>query len=113
MHTAVNTLDHRLTVHVTPADEQERAQVQELTQQVQHVSGQTVKLAFAHPVYAGEEPAKAARDESIELQVIRLPEAKKEFVLLPRRCVVNVVSVASTVAVPVPQSVITRIQEDD
>src|SRR6201996_4621032 len=33
--------------------------------------------------------AQAARDEGIELQVIKLPEAKKGFVLLPRRWVVE------------------------
>jgi hypothetical protein len=62
---------------VTPASEQERAQVQDLAQQVPQVSSQTVKLAFADQGYTGEEPAKAARDEGIELQVIKLPEAKK------------------------------------
>jgi hypothetical protein len=34
--------------------------------------------------YTGEEPAQAALAEGIELQVIKLPEAKKGFVLLPR-----------------------------
>ena len=32
---------------------------------------------------------QAAREEGIELQVIKLPEAKKGFVLLPRRWVVE------------------------
>jgi transposase len=36
----------------------------------------------------GKEPAQAALDEGIELQVIKLEEAKKGFVLLPRRWVV-------------------------
>lgn len=39
--------------------------------------------------YTGEEPAQAALDEGIELQVIKLSEAKKGFVLLPRRWVVE------------------------
>jgi transposase len=47
VHMAVDTLGNLLAVHITPANEQERAQVQELAQQVQHVTGQTVKLAFA------------------------------------------------------------------
>jgi transposase len=82
---AVDPLGHLLAVHVTPANEQGRTQVQELAQQVQRVSDQTVRLAFADQGYTGEEPAKAARDEGIELlQVIKLPEAKKGFVLLPR-----------------------------
>jgi transposase len=89
VHMAVDTLGLLLAVHVTPANEQERAQVRELAEQVQYVSGQTVKLAFADQGYTGEEPAKAARDEGIELQVIKLAEAKKGFVLLPRRWVVE------------------------
>ena len=88
-HMAVDTLGLLLAVHSTPASEQERAQVAELARQVQHVTGQTVKLAFADQGYTGETAAQAARDEGIELQVIKLPEAKKGFVLLPRRWVVE------------------------
>jgi transposase len=86
---AVDTLGNLLAVHITPANEQERAQVQELAQQVQHVTGQTVKLAFADQGYTGDAGAQAAREEGIELQVIKLPEAKKGFVLLLRRWVVE------------------------
>ncbi|MGF6960870.1 transposase [Paraburkholderia youngii] len=86
---AVDTLGNLLAVHITPANEQERAQVAELARQVQQVTGQTVKVAFADQGYTGEDAAQAARDEGIELQVIKLPEAKKGFVLLPRRWVVE------------------------
>jgi transposase len=89
VHIAVDTLGQLLAVHVTPANEQERAQVAELARQVQHVTGHTVKVAFADQGYTGKEPAQAALDEGIELQVIKLEEAKKGFVLLPRRWVVE------------------------
>jgi len=89
VHMAVDTLGNLLAVHITPANEQERAQVAELARQVQQVTGQTVKVAFADQGYTGEEAAQAARDEGIELQVIKLPEAKKGFVLLPRRWVLE------------------------
>jgi len=89
VHMAVDTLGHLLAVHVTPANEQERAQVQELSRQVQQVSGQTVRLAYADQGYTGAEPAQAASDEGIDLQIIKLPEARKGFVLLPRRWVVE------------------------
>jgi transposase len=65
-----------LAVHVTPPNEQDRAQVEELARHVQQATGQTVRIAFADQGYTGEEPA-AARDEGFELQVVRLPEAKK------------------------------------
>ena len=48
-----------------------------------------MKLAFADQGDAGDAAAQAAREEGIELQVIKLPEAKKGFVLLPRRWVVE------------------------
>jgi transposase len=89
VHMAVDTLGLLLAVHITPANEQERAQVGELARQVQHVTGQTVKLAFADQGYTGDTAAQAARDEGVELQVIKLPEAKKGLVLLPRRWVVE------------------------
>ncbi|OAI75231.1 transposase, partial [Ralstonia solanacearum] len=89
VHMAVDTLGHLLAVHVTPANEQERAQVEELARQVQQATGQTVKVAFADQGYTGEAAAQAALDEGIDLQVIKLSETKKGFVLLPRHWVVE------------------------
>ncbi len=89
VHMAVDTLGHLLAVHVTPADEQERAQVQRLCEDVQQATGHTVKLAWADQGYTGEAPSKAAQDNGIDLQIVKLPEAKKGFVLLPRRWVVE------------------------
>jgi len=89
VHMAVDTLGHLLAVQVTPANEQERAQVRSLAQEVQHVTGETVKVAFVDQDYTGQEPADATREESIELHVVKLPDANKGFVLLPRRWVVE------------------------
>ncbi len=46
-----------------------------------------MRIAFADQGYTGEEPTEAARDEGIELRVVRLPEANEGFVLLRRRWV--------------------------
>lgn len=89
VHMAVDTLGHLLAVQVTPANEQERAQVRSLAQEVRHVTGETVKVAFVDQGYTGQEPADAAREEGIQLHVVKLPEARKGFVLLPRRWVVE------------------------
>jgi transposase len=86
---AADTLGLLLAVHITPANEQERAQVAELARQVQQATGQTVKLAFADQGYTGNTVRQAAHDEGIELQIIKLPEAKKGFVLPPRRWLVE------------------------
>jgi transposase len=89
LHAAVDTLGHLLAARCTPANEQERAQVAALAEEVQAVTGTTVELAFVDQGYTGEDPAEAAEAHGIELQVVSLPEAKKGFVLLPRRWVVE------------------------
>jgi transposase len=89
VHLAVDTLGYLLALHVTPANEQERAQVDELSAQVQEVTGGSVKVGFVDQGYTGPQPAQDAAAHGIELVVIKLPEAKKGFVLLPKRWVVE------------------------
>jgi len=48
-----------------------------------------VTLAYVDQGYTGKAAAEAAREHSMELHVVKLPEAKKGFVLLPRRWVVE------------------------
>jgi transposase len=89
VHMAVDTLGHLLALHVTAADAQDRAQVEQLAEQVQDVTGQSVELAFVDQGYTGDRPAQDAAKHGIHLEVVNLPEAKKGFVLLPRRWVVE------------------------
>ena len=89
VHMAVDTLGHLLALHVTPANEQERQQVDELAAQVQTVTGGSVEVAFVDQGYTGEQPAQDAAAHGIELIVVKLAEAKKGFVLLPKRWVVE------------------------
>jgi transposase len=89
VHAAVDTLGHLIALTVTPANEQERSQVDALCEQVQQATGHTVKLAWADQGYTGEQAKNDAAANGIELQVVKLPEAKKGFVLLPRRWVVE------------------------
>jgi transposase len=89
VHAAVDTLGHLLALHVTPADEQDRAQVEGLARAVQEATGESVELAYVDQGYTGEGPAAAAAEHGIELEVVKLPEAKRGFVLLPRRWVVE------------------------
>ena len=88
-HIAVDTLGYLLALYVTPANEQDRAQVEELARQVQEVTEQSVELAYVDQGYTGEAAANAAQSQGMQLEVIKLPEAKKGFVLLPRRWVVE------------------------
>ena len=89
VHVAVDTLGNLLTLHVTPANEQERAQVEKLVEQVQEITGNSVEIAYVDQGYTGDEPKEVAQKAGIELIVVKLPEAKKGFVLLPRRWVVE------------------------
>lgn len=89
VHIAVDTLGHLLALKVTPANEQDRAQVGALAERIQEVTGDKVELAYVDQGYTGENPAAAAAEHSIRLEVIKLSEAKKGFVLLPRRWVVE------------------------
>lgn len=89
VHVAVDTLGHLLTLLVTPANEQDRAQVGELAQAVQEVTGQAVEIAFVDQGYTGDGPSQAAQEHGIRLEVIKLPEAIHGFVLVPRRWVVE------------------------
>src|SRR3954447_6236117 len=89
VHAAVDTLGHLLTLHVTAADEQDRAQVEELAKAVQEATGESVELAYVDKEYTGEEPAEAAKEHGIRLEVVKQAEAQRGFVLLPRRWVVE------------------------
>jgi len=88
-HIAVDTLGHLLALHVTAADEQDRAQVAQLAQDMQEVTDQSVELVFVDQGYTGEETAQAAAAYGLRLEVVKLPDAKRGFVLLPRRWVVE------------------------
>jgi len=89
VHLAVDTLGHLLALFVTAADEQDRAQVAELAKRVQAETGETVEIAFVDQGYTGEKAAEAAEVHGIKLEVVKLPTAKRGFVLLPRRWVVE------------------------
>jgi transposase len=89
VHIAVDTLGHLLALTVTAASEQERAQVAELTAKLREVTGGTVEVAFVDQGYTGEAPAAEAGAAGIRLEVVKHTEAKKGFVLLPRRWVVE------------------------
>lgn len=89
VHMAVDTLGHLLTLFVTAADAQDRAQVAQLAEQVQAATGDMVDLAFVGQGYTGDQPAADASTHGIRLEVVKLPTAKRGFILLPRRWVVE------------------------
>ncbi len=89
VHIAVDTLGHLLALKVTPASEQDRAQVGQLIEEVQKVTGAKVKLAYVDQGYTGESAATQAAEHGVQLEVVKLSEAKRGFVLLPRRWVVE------------------------
>lgn len=89
LHMAVDTLGHLLALHVTPANVDDRAEIGRLADAIQEATGESVTLAYVDQGYSGEAPAAAAKQRGIALEVVKLPEAKRGFVLLPRRWVVE------------------------
>ena len=89
VHIAVDTLGHLLALRVTPGDVGDRVVVEGLSRAVQEAAGDAVQLAWVDQGYSGEEPAQAAARHGIALMVVKLQEAKRGFVLLPRRWVVE------------------------
>jgi len=64
--------------------------VSELAKRLQDETGETVDIAYVDQGYTGETAADAAGEHGIKLEVVKLPTAKRGFVLLPRRWVVLV-----------------------
>jgi transposase len=89
VHMAVDMLGHLRALHVTPADVGDRDAVARLAADIQDATGDAVSLAYVDQGYTGEAAADAAAAEGIKLEVVKLPEAKPGFVLLPRRWVVE------------------------
>lgn len=89
VHVAVDTLGLLFALVVTPANEQERAQVEQLASEVQAVTGESVELAFVDQGYTGESAEAAAKKHGIKLIVVKHDKAKRGFVLLPRRWVLD------------------------
>jgi transposase len=89
LHLAVDTLGHFLAAHVTPANADDRAEVGQMAQAIQDATGDSVELAFVDQGYTGERAKTAAAAHGIELTVVKLQDAKRGFVLLPRRWVVE------------------------
>ncbi len=89
IHAAVDTLGELLALNVSPANEDDREQVGRLAEEIQRVTGENVELAYVDQGYTGEKASEAAKEHGICLQVVKQEEAKRGFVLLPRRWVVE------------------------
>ena len=89
VHAAVDTLGNLLALHVTAANEQDRAQVEKLAEEVQRITGDQVEVGYVDQGYTGEAAESAAARHGIQLEVVKHTEAKRGFVLLPRRWVVE------------------------
>ena len=89
IHAAVDSLGNLLALVATPANEQERAQVAALAREVQEACQRSVQVAFVDQGYTGQAAAQAAQEQGIRLEVVKHAAAKRGFVLLPRRWVVE------------------------
>ncbi len=60
-----------------------------LAEAVQEATGEYVEVAFVDQGSTGEQPAAAAAEHWIALEIVKLPTAKRGFVLLLRRWVIE------------------------
>ena len=74
---AVDTLGLLLDLLVTPANEQERRQVEALGKAVQRATDNSVTTAFADQGYTGGQAEGDARKAGMELAAVKPPEAKE------------------------------------
>lgn len=65
---AVDTLGQLLALHVTPTNEQGRAQVKVLAQQVQQMTEESVEVAFVNQGYTGTQAPQSAEERRIRLK---------------------------------------------
>ena len=77
VHRAVDTLGYLLAVHLTPANQQQRAQVQVLEPAVQQATAQTVKLAFAVQGYTAKQPGKPLSKKVFNCAWLSCPRPKR------------------------------------
>jgi transposase len=89
VHAAVDTLGHLLALRVSPANEDDREEVRKLAEEIQQATGETVELAYVDQGYRGERASGFAAEHGIQLEVVKYEEAKRGFVLLPRRWMVE------------------------
>lgn len=89
VHLAVDTLGQYLALTVSPADVQDRTKAGELAQAITTATGGSVELLLADQGYTGNAPAVAVAAQGMTMQIIKHSQAKRGFVLLPRRWVVE------------------------
>jgi transposase len=89
VHAAVDTLGHLLALRVSPANEDDRKQVEKLAEQIQQATQENIEIAYVDQGYTGERASELAAEHGIRLEVVKHEEAKRGFVLLPRRWVVE------------------------
>jgi transposase len=89
VHAAVDTLGDLLALRVSPANEDDRKQVEKLAEEIQQATQENVEIANVDQGYTGERAFELAAEHGIRLEVVKHKEAKRGFVLLPRRWVVE------------------------
>lgn len=89
IHAAVDTMGNVITLLVTAANEQDRAQVYDLCHEVQAITGDNVDVVIVDEGYTGEQAEIDAAVNGVELVVVKRPNGSQGFILLPLRWVVE------------------------
>ena len=82
-------MGHLLALRVSPANEDDREEVSKLAEEIQKATQENIEIAYVDQGYTGERASELAAEHGIRLEVLKHEEAKRGFVLLPRRWVVE------------------------
>ena len=76
---AVDTLRHLLALHVTPANEQDHAQLAQLAEQEQDVTDTSVEVASVGQGDTGARARQDAADQRMQLEVVKRPASEERL----------------------------------
>ena len=79
VHRAVDSVGHLWAAHVMAANAQDRHQGSVLADKGQEVTGDAVASAFVAQGSTGAQAAQDAETHHMQLEVVKLPEAKKRL----------------------------------
>ena len=77
VHAAVDILGHLLALRVTPATEQDRAQVGALAEALQEATGESVELAYVDRGYTGEDKPDHCAHIGLMADIVRVHLEKR------------------------------------
>ena len=85
VHVVVDTLSHLLIFTTSPANEQDRSQVEAPCHSAQEITDGMIEVAIPDQRYTNAQTLEGTYKSNVELVVVKHRDASRGFVLLPKR----------------------------